>query len=294
MTRFDEGLNGAVVVFPPASANPFAIIPPPSAMTAATGGGDFSFGRPILGLQRAMLIWLLLGALVGGDVRAAVDVSRAYFESGGKRIAVDVFAPRDGQAKGAVLVLPGAGGMLFDGPQMKRVARGLAETGHVACVVNYFNRTDSRVAWNDAVMVQNFATWMATVSDAVDWVSAEHANGGRVGVFGYSLGGFLAVAVGSKNDRVGVVVEQAGGIWDRFYDPVDPLPPVLVIHGRKDERVDFEINLSRIQRLAERHGTRVEVLPFDSEGHRFSNGAMRKVVDAAAGFLAETLDRPGR
>jgi dienelactone hydrolase len=240
------------------------------------------------------LLRILLGMLAIGEMRAAVDVSREYFQSGGERIAVDVFSPREGGVKRAVLVLPGAGGMLFDGPQMKRVARGLAEAGNTACVVHYFNRTKSIIAWNDEVMIRNFATWMQAVSDAVDWVSDEHANGGPVGVFGYSLGGFLAVAVGSSNDRVGSVVEQSGGIWDRFYEPVDPLPPVLVIHGRKDERVDFEKNVSGLKRVAQRDRSPLRMLVFETETHRFSASAMRRVVDAAVGFFAETLNESGK
>lgn len=234
---------------------------------------------------------IMLGVLAVGEMHGAVDVSRDYFESAGERIAVDVFMPRGGAARRAVLVLPGAGGMLFDGPQMRRVARGLAEAGHVACVVHYFNRTRSLIARNDEVMVRNFATWLQTVSHAVDWVSQEHAGGEPVGVFGYSLGGFLAVAVGSVNRRVGSVVEQAGGIWHRFHEPAHPLPPVLVIHGRRDERVDFETNVNHLRRLAQRDGTPLHVLAFDSESHRFSKAALRKAVEAAAEFFSKTLRR---
>lgn len=221
-----------------------------------------------------------------------VTQSRKNFESGGRQIKVDVFTPDSPGPHRKVIVLPGAGGMLFDGPQSKRVARELATRGIEACVVNYFNRTSTHIAPNDGVMIHNFPTWMATVNDAVNWLGGQEGKQRSIGIYGYSLGGYLAVAVGSVNPLVGAVVEQSGGIWDKFYDPVNPLPPVLVLHGKKDARVGFVLNTERMRRYVERDGGKFHNIFFEEEAHRFSDEAMEKVTLAASDFFKEHLRLP--
>jgi len=227
-----------------------------------------------------------------GFATEGVKHSRASFQSHGKKIRVDVFSPTAHGPHREVIVLPGAGGMLFDGPQMKRVARGLAAAGVKSYVVNYFNRTHSLVALNDGIMIRGFSTWMQTVSDAVDWIAAPKQNKRSVGIYGYSLGGFLAVAVGSTNPQVGAVVEQSGGMWDRFFTLVEPLPSVLVIHGRKDNRVFFEKNTRLIRDYVERDGGEFHALIFDEESHGFTKAAMQKSITATAAFFQQHLPEP--
>lgn len=92
--------------------------------------------------------------------------------------------------------------MLYDGPAVKRLAGNFDRQVIAAYAVNYFNRTRSNVAINDGVMQRDFATWTGAVNDA-----------NSIGIYRYSLGGFLAVATGTLNDHVGAEVEQSGGVW---------------------------------------------------------------------------------
>jgi len=188
-----------------------------------------------------------------------------------------------------VLVLPGAGGIWIDGPQTNAVALSLAKSGFTAHVVSYFDRTGTWVAWGDKSMIAHFATWMRTIDDAIAQIGQFANHKHPIGIYGYSLGGFLAIVAGSRNRCVGAVVEQAGGIWDKFYDPVAPLPPVLVIHGRNDERVKFGINTDRIRQRVEREGNPFHLLAFENERHRLSREAQKMSVDAAADFFQKHL-----
>lgn len=235
------------------------------------------------------LNWFLMGAAIGGMLlvnAAAAESRREHFESGRHRINVDVFGPADARAK--VVVLPGAGGMMFDGPQVKGLARELAERGIAAYVVNYFNRTNDWFVLGDAGLVRGFSTWADVVDDAVDWVSSKNA-GRPVGLYGYSLGGFLAVSESAGNERVGAVVSQSGGIWDKFVDVDGALPPILVVHGTADDRVYFERNTGRIRKVAERHGTEMETLYLEGEKHRLSDAAQVRVNQAAGKFFSKVL-----
>jgi len=214
---------------------------------------------------------------------------RSSFHSEGREIQVTGYAPLLIEPRADVLVLPGAGGMWIDGSQMHHVARSLAESGFAAHIVNYFNRTGTWLAWSDQIMIRHFATWMRTVDEAVEHIARTSSSKSMIGIHGYSLGGFLAVAAGSRNPRVGAVVEQAGGTWEKFYDPVRPLPPVLVIHGRKDERVYFEVNTKRMRQRVERDGNAFQLLAFDHERHRLSADGLKQSLDASVAFFRTHL-----
>src|SRR5450432_4167111 len=72
----------------------------------------------------------------------ACSVTQRSFESGGVKILVDVYSPNESASvRRPILVLHGAGGMLFDGPEMARVAGELAAAGFEAYQVHYFDRT---------------------------------------------------------------------------------------------------------------------------------------------------------
>ena len=68
-----------------------------------------------------------------------------------------------------------------------------------------------------------------------------HPEARSVGIFGYSLGAFAAVEEARRHSAVGVVVAQAGGFWHAEPEGPTrrPMPPRLIIHGLKDQRVPF-------------------------------------------------------
>ncbi len=240
-----------------------------------------------------MFRWVA-GVVLGGILAVMSDAGagelksrRESFESGGERIKVDVFGPE--KVTRAVIVLHGAGGMMFDGGQMRAVARELAGAGMTVYVVNYFNRTGDWFVLGDKGLIAGFEPWLATVRDAVDWVSGR-AGGKPVGVYGYSMGGFLGVAAAAGNPRVGALVEQSGGIWDKFDDVEAALPPTLVAHGTADERVYFERNTDRIKAVVAKHGTPLRVMAIEGGKHRLDDTEQGRVNEAAVGFFERWLE----
>jgi dienelactone hydrolase len=220
---------------------------------------------------------------VAGADEEKARPSTLYFESGSRKIRADRYAPVGTPSHRAVIVLYGAGGMVFDGPSMKRVARALAAAGDTVYLLHYYNRTGSIVAL-DSTMRAHFGEWLATLRDGIAWV---HGREGKkpVGIYGYSLGGFLAIAAASDNLLVGAVTEQAGGIWGGDERRVGKMPPVLMVHGLEDTRVPFEKFAKPLLGVLRRRGGHVETEFVPGEGHVFSEAAMARVRPRVAKFF---------
>ena len=241
----------------------------------------------------AAVIWLLLGlasssrAVAHGD--AAVRPERLFFESGGRKIRADRYAPAGMRSARTVIVLYGAGGMVFDGPSMGRVARSLADAGDTVYLLHYYNRTGNIVAL-DSTMQKNFGVWLETLRDGIKWVHGREDKGTRrIGLYGYSLGGFLAIAAASDNPLVGAVTEHAGGIWNSQEERVGKMPPVLMVHGLDDRRVSVEKYAKQLLRVLRQRDARVETEFVPGEGHVFSEAAMAVVRPKVAKFFAREL-----
>jgi dienelactone hydrolase len=224
------------------------------------------------------LILLLALGSTGACAGMAVPKPRKLsFQSAGRNIEIDLYPAAGAGPHRTIIVMPGAGGALLDGPAMRRVARELAAAGDTVYLLHYFNRTGTIVAWI-ALMERHFDEWLGTVRDAIAWVQArEGGPATQIGVYGYSLGGFLAVAAASDNPAVGAVAEQAGGMWNSQERRVRKMPPVLMIHGRADRKVPFEKYAVPLERVLRARGGKVETHFVDGEGHSFTAPAMAVV-----------------
>jgi dienelactone hydrolase len=237
-----------------------------------------------------------VAALASGGVRMVdakdtaepFHVSAVQFDSGGKRIGADHYQPGTPGRHRSVIVLHGAGGTLFDGPEMRRLSRELAAAGNDVYFVHYFNRTGTWFGL-DAGMQKNFAVWLQTVRDAIKWVRNQQPGGGPVGVYGYSLGGFLALAAGSDNPEVGAIIEQAGGMWNGEERLIGRMPPLLLIHGTEDKRVPFKKYARPLASVLTKRGIPFKTHYFPGEGHVFTASALAEVRREAVAFFAQKL-----
>ncbi len=220
---------------------------------------------------------------------AATRPERLFFESGGRKVRADRYAPMGAKSHRTVIVLYGAGGMIFDGPSMRRMARALNAAGDTVYLLHYYNRTGTIVA-RDSRMERHFKLWAETVRDGIGWVHGREDNGRRrIGLYGYSLGGFLAIVAASDNPRVGAVTEQAGGMFSSAEKRVGKMPPVLMVHGLEDRRVPVEKYAQPLLRLLRARGAEVETEFVSGEGHVFSEAAMAVVRPKVAKFFAREL-----
>jgi dipeptidyl aminopeptidase/acylaminoacyl peptidase len=140
-------------------------------------------------------------------------------------------------------------------------------------------------------MQKNFGTWKRTVLDAIPAIQQLRGDAAPVAIYGYSLGGFLAMFSASDNPRVAAVVEHAGGVWNGKMDRVGKLPPVLMIHGEQDARVPFDKYARPLEAELRKRGVKVETRFFPQERHVFTQPAMLEVRTAAAAFFRRHLAR---
>lgn len=245
-----------------------------------------TFLRKLIAGIVAIVFFAQAGGLSGSETSVTVTGTVLRTKSGNVR--ADVFEESGARKRPVVIVLHGAGGTLLDGPEMRRVARHLAEAGNAVYLLHYFERTGTLFA-RDAVMQAHFGEWLETVRGSVVAVQEARKDTRPVGIYGYSLGAFLAVLASSDNPRVAAVVEHAGGIWNSKMERVGKMPPVLMIHGRRDARVPFEKYAQPLLTVLRSHSPTVETRFFPDEGHGFTQAAMTDVRDDAVKFFRRYL-----
>jgi dienelactone hydrolase len=235
-----------------------------------------------------MALFATNGRILGAKEPVPFRVSKVEFQSGGKRIQADFYQASTSTPHPSVIVLHGAGGTLFDGPEMRRISADLAAAGNDVYFVHYFNRTGTWFG-RDAGMQRNFKAWLETVNDAIRWVRGRPTSRGPIGLFGYSLGGFLVLAAGSNNPGVGAIVEQAGGMWNANERLIGKMPPTLLVHGQKDKRVPFDKYARPLVNLFGQRGIHFQKHFFPEEGHVFTQAAASEVRKDAVRFFAQHL-----
>jgi carboxymethylenebutenolidase len=103
-----------------------------------------------------------------------------------------------------------------------------------------------------------------------------------VGVVGFSLGAYLALAVATQEPRIGALVDCFGGLPVPFESSAASLPPVLILHGDADPVVPVE-EARKLARLLRAAGRPHEMQLYPGGGHGFRPAEGR---DAFARVLA--------
>ncbi|HWR17626.1 MAG TPA: dienelactone hydrolase family protein [Terriglobales bacterium] len=202
------------------------------------------------------------------------------FLSDNKQIRIDRFLPLAEKQFPAVIALHGSGGMresFSDQP-----ARMLAASGYAVFLLHYFERTDTSYATQPTIL-ENFVPWMETISDAMTYVGTlSQVQKDRVGLIGFSLGGYLALSVGSRDPRVKAVVEFCGGLPEELAAQCAQMPPTLILHGEVDNIVPVA-EAHKVEALLKKTNSAYEMKIYPAVGHFFSGLTM---VDAAQKTLA--------
>jgi carboxymethylenebutenolidase len=214
------------------------------------------------------------------------------FLSGGDKVAVERYEPAAGGRYPAVLLLPAIDGLdKAHGDLYRRAARRYAGKGYVVLLVNYSDRTRAAAAKRKAlreaffrhakglatpaeekVLDVLFRDWMGAVVDATRYArKLPKVDGERVGVVGFSLGAYLALASAADKDlQLCAVVELFGGLPQSLHGKAANLPPTLVLHGAADAVVPVReaFTLRRLMREAKRV---CEFKVYPEAGHVFSD-----------------------
>lgn len=197
-----------------------------------------------------------------------VEESRSSFDSRGKAIALEVFAPKAEGKHPAVVMLYGSGGMTVGGPAFRAAARELAGRGYVVLMVHYFDRTGTTFS-NPKIAKESFTAWVETVGDAVAHAAGlPSVDSSRIGLVGFSLGAYLSLSEAVFDPRVKGVVEFFGGLPDVLNDKVKAMPPTLILHGEKDPIVPVK-EARNLEGLFKENGVTFEMKLYPEAGHAF-------------------------
>ncbi len=208
------------------------------------------------------------------------------FISGGKPVEYIRYEPRREGKFPALLVLHGSNGQVssFVGDY----AQQLAELGYVVYFVHYFDRTSTTYA-TPTLIHSHFPAWMETIADAIAEAERDaKVEQGTIGLLGISLGGFLAMAVASREPRVAAVVSLMGGIPDYFAEHCRRMPATLLLHGEADTVVPVA-EAYKAERLLKAVGATYELKVYPKQGHRFEGLSQLDVLTRTLRFLGANL-----
>jgi dienelactone hydrolase len=222
-----------------------------------------------------------------------VRVGRSSFQSNGHRIRVDVYQPRAGGRRPAVIVIHGSSGVSKVVPDTATsYARALAEQGLIAFVVHYFDVTGTIMA-DLAAESRHYEVWAQVLRDAVTWVARyPGVDPGEVGILGHSLGAFLAVGVAASDTRVSRVVLFGGGLEPFLPTRILRMPPTLMFHGDQDTDVPLTEARILVDFLKARHCD-ITLHVLSGERHNFGRPAVDEALTESVRFFTPALrERP--
>lgn len=243
--------------------------------------------HPVLSRWLRVLTFLF-AMILSSHTRAEPARTLDRYLSGGKEIRVETFSICPAPTTPSVIVLHGTTGVEFANRFIAHLAEGFAEQGFVVHLVHYFDRTGSRYA-DDATIRKSSPLWIQTVDDAITYVHSKRPQA-PIGLFGYSLGGYLTAAETVSNPRVRAAVVLAGGLDEATARSAQHAPPVLILHGDSDTRVPLS-EARRLERTLTRLGGPPAMHVFPGEGHIMSLPAYADVVQRSVRHLRLNLDR---
>ena len=211
------------------------------------------------------------------------------FVSGDKKITLEHYASGKLGLSPAIVLVHGSGGPLRG---IDPFARQAAEMGVHVFVVHYFERTGH--TWVSPGMIQEFfLQWLETLEDAISYIAAQPGvDQQRIGLLGFSLGGFLSLALATRDGRIAAVAELFGGLPEHFTGDAPKLPPVLILHGERDTVVPVG-EAQRLEAVLRQHRVPFEVKLYPNQGHHFTGIAQLDAMRRVAMFFRRYLQKTG-
>ena len=190
----------------------------------------------------------------------------------------------------AVLVLHGNRGVEINPRAYGRYANALAAGGIDAYLVRYFTTADyealdpkkSTRERRDAYTTGRFEGWAMPISSVVTAIVNRPDASGRIGVIGFSLGGYIAADTAAHDDRITAIAVLYGGMPDAMVDQVKHLPPLIELHGEADRNVPLAKG-EELVNLAKVVGAPAEQVTYPGREHGFDFSDTDPMTDDAVG-----------
>ena len=277
-----------------------SISPPPSASAAVAAASPTaqSTATPYPMPTGAPLTWITPSP----SVTCTEDTAngKLLYQSGARSYSGNMFRPAGSGPFPAMLVLHTSAGL---GEHELAYGRWLADQGYVALAPDYFTPVSVTRQSFDPNTLQADAV-REDLARAIDCLrSLAYVDKARVGAVGFSLGGYFALALGTRADVRAVIGYYAG-----VCKPADDLcparyptatvaaqmrAPVLLLHGDADTTVPFAF-IRATQDILMGAGKISQLVPYAGVQHAFDFGSRasnpgydaRATADAQARSLA--------
>lgn len=251
------------------------------------------------GVIALLCLVLTMAVHVGAGEPLEVKERIEHFPVGANKIKVEHYEPQVEGKHPAVLVLYGMGGMSKYGDDFRAYAKELAARGHVAMIVHYFDNgeqakddlvgPDGPKAAAQTHILQNFTKWLEAVREGVNYAAKlPNVDANRIGMLGFSMGGYVALSESTRNARVTAVVDYFGGVSPLFAALARKMPPALVLHGDADTVVPVT-EAKKVETLYKRTNSPIEVKIYEGEGHGFKGEAQKDATERTLKFLEKHL-----
>ncbi|WP_315702425.1 MULTISPECIES: dienelactone hydrolase family protein [unclassified Bradyrhizobium] len=240
-----------------------------------------------------------LALLVAAHPLRAEPAEQFNVESAEGPIALTRYAASGTAKRPSVLVLHGARGVELRQRAYERYANALTEAGIDTYLVRYYSPVDeqalakistreARIAHQDA----RFAAWAERVSSVISAVLARPDSSGRLGLVGFSLGGFVAAATAARDERVAALAVLYAGMPDQIAPGVKHMPPLIELHGDADRNVPLARGKALVE-LAKAVGAPAELVTYPGKAHGFdfadNDPATGDAVARVVSFFRERL-----
>jgi dienelactone hydrolase len=188
-----------------------------------------------------------------------------------------VFYPKTKGPFPAILLMPPA---VHSIAAENSIAGKLAAEGYVARAVNYGDTTFNGM-FNDTARLNSLKQLAA--ESMASLITQPNVDPNRIGIIGYSLGGFFVTYLASKSDEAGL---RAGGIYYGTFDVPDVIKnlriPILAFQGEADQMTEFIHNALAMKQLAQDYHKQFDLVLYPRALHGFDRMVARPYDQAVA------------
>lgn len=234
-----------------------------------------------------------LAALLAGN---NINGQRTAFTGPyGAPISVDYYLPENATCPmPAVVVFHGSDGGRKYADAYHKVGKALAVQGYAAFLVNYFEGAPHMplpdLYVNTFPHPETFEAWKRSAQAGLTFVSNfPGIDRSRIGVMGFSLGGFIGSSIATEDSRINSLVILSGGLPPHEFGKIHRnMAKTLVIHGNQDPDVPVAVAYS-LNNALKAKGVRHQIFILDCEGHLPYRKHQSFVTERVSEFLERNL-----
>ena len=250
--------------------------------------------------RRSILAGIAL--VVSSRARSASVAETFNVDSHEGKVVLTRYAANRSGKRPSVFLLHGLRGFTLKPRAYERYAVALAAEGIDAYLLHYYTEADSETLEKlgakerrEAYEAGRYGAWAERVSSTLTAILAKGDSSDRIGLLGFSLGGFVAAAAAAaaRDDRIAALAVIYGGMPERLASEVKRLPPLIELHGDADRNVPLQAGEALVT-LARAVGAPAEQVKYAGKGHGFdftdNDPATNDAVERVSRFFQDHLN----